>query len=290
MKHLALLLIGFFITSSALAAKIISVKQNKVLIDLEGQDLPVGQKLFSIDGSGKKRAVLQIRQVKGGKAVADITKGQSTPDHRLQVIAGGPPMNTAKTGAQSQAASSKKGKTAGRGQASWGLMGGYAMNTMKVKLSSTPVDLTGSSMSLKGFYQTKLDGAISVKGSVGYETFSAKGSISTGTCGSSGSTDCNVDISYLGMDALIRYSIIESDFHLWAGGGLAFLFALSKDSNVLDTGKITTNQAIVGAVGFDYNLSGGAFIPVELNYNLFPDNNSTSASQIVIRAGYGWDF
>jgi|GEM_PF-1864633 hypothetical protein len=289
MKHLAILLIGFFITSSALAAKIISVKQNKVLIDLEGQDLPVGQKLFSIDSTGKKRAVLQIRQVKGGKAVADITKGQSVPAHRLQVIAGGPPMNTAKTDAQSSTPRSHKG--AGRGNSSWGLQGGYAMNTMKVKLSSTPVDLSGSSMSLKGFYATKLDGAISVKGSVGYETFAAKGTISSGVCGSSNTADCSVEISYLGMDALIRYSFIDSSsIHFWAGGGLAFLFAIGKESNVLDTGKITSNQAIVGAVGFDYNLSGGSFIPVELNYNLFPDNNSTSASQMVLRVGYGWDF
>ena len=288
MKHLVTLLIGFLITSPALAAKIISVKQNKVLIDLEGQNLPVGQKLFSIDSSGKKRAVIQIRQVKNGKAVADITKGQSTPSHRLQVIAGGPPINTAKTDAQQSSSKSRGGP---RSTSSWGLQGGYAMNTMKVKLSSTPVDLTGSSFSLKGFYATKLDGAISVKGSVGYETFSAKGTISSGTCGDSNSADCNVDISYLGMDALIRYSFVDnSSFNFWAGGGLAFLFAIGKESNVLDTGKITSNQAIVGAIGFDYILSGGSYIPVEFDYNLFPDNNSTSASQMVLRVGYGWDF
>lgn len=264
----------------AFAVKIISVKQNRVLIDLEGQDLPTGQKLFSIDSSGKKRAVIQIRQVKGGKAVAQITKGVASPGHTLQVIAqAGPPMNQDKVNAQK--------RRDPKSQDTIGLMAGFAMNSMKVKLSDTPVDLTGNSFSLKGFYTTKLDGAISVKGSAGYETFAAKGTIATGTCGSSNSQECNVDISYLGLDALIRYSFTEN---FWAGGGLAFLFALSKDSNVLDTGKITTNQAIVGAVGYDYRLSGGAFVPLELNYNLFPDNNSTSASQIVIRAGYGWDF
>jgi hypothetical protein len=283
MNHIIGFLIAFIMVSPAYAAKIMSIKQNRVLLDLEGQDLQVGQKIFTVDSAGKKRSVIQITQVKNGKAVAEISKGTPSPDHKLQVIAqSGPPRNEAKIAEQK--------KHAPKTHDAWGLAAGFAMNSMKVKLSSTPVDLKGNSFSLKGFYQTKLDGAVSVKGSLGYESFKASGAVDSGVCGTSTTKDCNVDISYLGMDALIRYSFYDKTFNFWAGGGLALLFAISKDSNVLDTGKITTNQAIVGSVGVDYPMSKTTFIPMQLDYNLFPDNSSTSANQIVIRVGYGMDF
>ncbi|MFM6929056.1 MAG: hypothetical protein ACKOX6_11370, partial [Bdellovibrio sp.] len=66
--------------------------------------------------------------------------------------------------------------------------------------------------------------------------------------------------------------------------------AMSKSSNILDTGKITTNQTVIGSLGLDYHLGRKNYIPVQFDYAFFPDNNTSSATQMSIRAGYGWSF
>lgn len=276
---LFLILLSFGL--SAQAAKVINIKQNKALIDLEGDSFNPGDKLFAIDDQGKKKAILQVRQVKGGKAVADILKGSAQAQFTVTL---------AQSAGSSARSGSSQPKGAMKANKAWGLTAGYAMNNMTAKPSSNvSVDLSGSSFSVKAFYDMRLDGAISVRASTGYDSFVGSGTSGTAAC--SGSSSCDVNIGYLGLDALVRYSFIESSYRVWAGAGLGFLLALSKSSNVLDTGKITTNQTILVSLGADIPVGkSGAFIPLQFDYALYPSNNTTSANQMIFRAGYGWSF
>lgn len=271
MKTLFTTLIIFFISLQSQAFKIITVKGGKALIDLEGETARVGEQFFAVGPDGKRKAALTINQVKGQKAIAKIDKGQ------------------AREGFSLEPREQKSNVRASKDKSAWGLSAGYAMNKMTVKPTGGTVDLSGSSFSVLGFYQTDLDKNFSVKLSGGYQSLVANGTSATALC--TGSTNCNVNIGYLGLNALVRYTLVQNrTLSFWGGAGLGFLFAVSKSSNILDTTKITTNQTINGALGVDYHLSKKEFIPLQFEYAMFPDNSSSSASQMILSAGYGWDF
>ncbi|WP_373997757.1 hypothetical protein [Bdellovibrio bacteriovorus] len=271
----ALLLTAF--VSPAYAIRTLSVKRDRVLLDLEGESVQAGEKLGARDGDGKARALLEIKQVKNNRAVAAILKGSMSPDFSIEKLSRG-------------AKSSQTASRAPKSQSAWGLTAGYAMNTMTVKPTGTSsISLSGNSFNLSGFYQMQLDGNISARILGGYESLQASGTSSAASC--TGSSDCKVEIGYLGVEALVRYTFLKTKtMEFNAAAGLGFLFAMNKSSNVLDTSKISTNQTIVVSAGMDYHLNRNNFIPVQLDYAMYPDNNTSSAKQIILRAGYGFNF
>lgn len=281
MKTLIFTLLFTSLVTPAYAIKIVSIKNDRTLLDLEGEEVNVGDKLGARNPDGKPKALLEIKQIKQGKAIAAIVKGKLQQDYSVAKIS---QTEKAKSPADGDSKLNSKSKSA------WGFTAGYAMNSMTIKPSGgSSISLAGSSFNLSGFYQMHLDGGFSTRFLSGYETLQASGTSAAATC--TGSSDCKVEVSYLGLEALIRYSFVSnSSVDLWAGAGLGFLFAIGKSSNVLDTGKITTNQSIVGTLGLDYHMSRNNFIPIQLDYALFPDNSTSSANQIILRAGYGFNF
>lgn len=273
-------------TSSAWALRVLSIKDNRALLDLEGESFQPGDRIGARSSDGRARALLEVKQVKGNRAVAAVVKGQLLPEYSVARLG-------ASGGKSSSPSSSSKSASEPRAKDrnSWGLLGGYTMTTMNVKTSIGTTTLTGSSFDFGGYYQMQLDGKISARILGGYETLSAKGNATSAICDNLTTTNCTVDISYLGLEALLRYSFIQSkQWEVWAGGGLGFLFAMSKSSSILDTSKISTNQTIVGSVGLDYHLGRNNYIPLQLDYTMFPDNNTSSANQIIFRFGYGFNF
>lgn len=273
MKTTIALLIISALCSPAYALKVINVKNDRVLFDLEGENLQVGDRVGARNLEGKPKAMVEITQIKNGRAIGAVVKGRMQIDYVL----------TKSTSGSSKSVGS-------RSKSGWGVMAGYAMNSMSVKPNGgAAVSLSGTSFNVSGFYQTQIDGKLSGKLLAGYETLQATGTSATAAC--VGSSDCKVNISYLGLEALVRYSFISSQtMDFWAGGGLGFLFAMSKESNILDASKISSNQTVVGSLGLDYRLSRNSFVPVQLDYAYYPDNNTSSANQIILRAGYGFGF
>ncbi len=100
-----------------------------------------------------------------------------------------------------------------------------------------------------------------------------------------------VDITYLGFEGLVDYKFIDNkSVSMNAGIGLGFLIPASKSSNTIDTSKIFMSQTVIGSISLDWKLRGHHFIPIELNYALYPANNTTSANQIFLKIGYGSGF
>ncbi|WP_413575049.1 hypothetical protein ACLVWU_12380 [Bdellovibrio sp. HCB290] len=284
MKTLATTLILLCLSLTANAAKVLKVSGGKALIDLEGDTALVGDQYFSIDSSGKKRGLIQVSKVQGGRAIATVSKGSAAAGQSLQRYQG---RMSADPGQVNNARATSGGKGA------WGIMGGMANSSMDVKSSSSSMTMTGSSFNVNGFYQTYLDKNISVKALVGYESLTVSGKAPSGFSGGTciAGSNCTAELGYLGLNALIRYSLFRtSSLEFTVGGGLGFLFAMQKSSNVLDTSKITTNQTIVGSLGVDWHLDRRTFVPIQFDYAMFPDNNTSSATQMILRAGYGWNF
>lgn len=271
----ALFIFSFILTSSyAEAAKILSVKNNKALIDLEGEASANGNLFVARDGAGKKRAILEVSQVKQGRAIAILKKGTLQADFSLERM-DRPGASSSSSG--TAAGSSGSSKTRG------GILVGYSMNSMTAKPASGSVALSGSSFNLVGYYQMQLDNKIYARLLAGYETLNASGDQS--------GVNRTVEIGYLGITGQVEYQFYSGrSWDFYAGGGLGFLYAISKSSNILDTSKISINNTVVGVLAADYKLSRNTYIPMQLSYSMFPDNSSSSATQIIMRVGYGWDF
>lgn len=304
MRKLLSVILVFCLPHSAFALKILSIKQDKVLLDLESENLPIGTKIGLRDSAKKPKGILAITKIQNGKAIASL-KGEAQKDFSLEVIRSeksealplSNDSNSKKSPQNPQEKSNlskteaKKSKTQGRSLSDfYGVTAGYSLNSMTVKpSSSSSIKLSGSSFNLSGFYQRKLTSDLGVRIFGSYQTLKASGTSQAPTCASG--YNCSVDISYLGIESLVQYTFWKNpQYDIWAGAGLGLLFAISKNSNIIDTSKITTNQAILASVGLNYKLNRKAFIPLQLDYALYPDNQTTSANQIIFRAGYGLSF
>lgn len=270
-----LIISSLTLITSAHAARISAVKDRRVLIMAEGEKYSVGQQLPLRDSSGKLKAIVQVRQVKGDRVIAVVVKGRA--DKNLAVG----------TASSSSAGSKSARRSGGAKKGAWGILGGLSQNQMNAKTTQGTVNMTGSSFNLNGMYQMNLSRTVNARLLAGYESMSASGSNPAVPCGSG---TCSADIGYLGFQGLVKYNFLMRDkFDMWVGGGLGFLLAMNKKSNILDPDKISTNQTVSAVLGLDWRLKQ-SFIPMQLEYSIFPDASGSAATRIVIRAGYGWEF
>lgn len=261
------------------------VKGQKLIIQMEGEDLSPGTQIFVISSSGKKIGLVTIRKVKGTKALGEITKGRANPGDSIQV--------------RGSASSSSSSKTAGaKGKHRVGAMLGLAMNSMTLTVQHPTTASINQSLTMKdntfnakGFYDYKLSEEFNIRGSAAYESFAATGTTSQNICNAGASTECSVSYSYLGLEGSAQYNYIPGKSRYWVGLGYSFLLALSKSNNIPNLTDSSTNQMILIQTGADFGLGKpGTFIPVSLEYGMFPGSSNVNANSIIIRGGYGFTF
>ena len=262
-----------------------------MLISLDGQKVSPGEKFFLLDSSGKKKAIVRIRQTKNDKAVAELVKGVPEIGMNLLAIAPATPTKPSYV---------PLGKSytpvSGRSGAQWGLVGSLLKTDMQVNFTpsgtgtKTSVAMKGMSYGVLGLYDYSFSPELQIRGLGGLEILQASGT-AAGATDCDGSSDCNVNITYLSSYGTLKYNFYRKDFNLWAGGFYGFLFALSKSSSVLKAADITANQVYGFSGGVDYPLKQkGTFIPVSLDYGFFPSSATVKASILYIRAGWAKNF
>jgi hypothetical protein len=295
------------LAAPAWSDQISQVKGTKALINLDGEEAEVGAEYFAVDSSGKKRALLKIKQVRSGKAVAEITKGSASAGMSLTLRGGnarrddGPRVKDVSSEEEAPVVQEDRarrprgwfGQFFKRGTAT-GVIGGLAQNSMsltaKKGTASEELSLSANSFNVLGFYDYDLSSTWTLHGRAGIETFSAKGTASNAAV-CNDSTSCEVSFTYLSGEGHIRYNFMRGKTRAYASAGAAFLIAASKSSSVsnLDT-STSTNQMLLFGGGADFSLGRGNFVPVSLEYAMFPGSSSVKATSLFIRGGYGWRF
>lgn len=280
MKHVLSFLLLVCLTP-AFAADITKVKGNKVLINLDGTEATEGDVFFALDGSGKRKGLLKIDKIKGDKAIANITKGKAQVGWTIT--------KRAPKGGDSITPSSHRSSGGGaHGDVFFGGMLGMGMDSAEVTLDTGNVaTLSGMGISFKGFFDYRLFPSIWFRGFAGVENFNGEGK---NICGTGGTSKCDVKIMYLTMDFWGRYVFSEKDFRPWLGGGFTLLFPMSKSSSAIIESSITTTSTYGVGGGVDWFISPTSFIPVQVEYQLFPSSNQAKASIIAGRIGYGMSF
>lgn len=279
------ILLGILFSVASWGATVKQVKNNRLLLQLNGESVSPGAQYFVINSAGKKIGLVSIKAVKGDRALGIITKGRANPGDQATLRSGG--------GGTSSAATGRRHKGA-----PVGILLGYTMDSMALTIQSPQntalkenATLTGSTFSAKGFYDYDLSKAITIRGATGLEGFSAKGSTSQAICDSGASTSCQVEFNYLAFEGSAHYNFLTGPTKAWIGLGYSFLLAISKKNNIPNlSSDSATNQMILVGAGADFSLSNGSFIPVVVEYGMFPGSSNVTASSINLRSGYGFTF
>jgi hypothetical protein len=283
-----LLLTGY----SALAAKVSAVKNNKIMIELEGESASAGAEFFVLNGQNKKVALVKVTQAKGGRAIAEIIKGSAKPGYLLQAKGGGGSMSTSsssKSDSSSDDYYDRKLNQKMHNGNSWGIVGGYLMNSMVVSTTSMQINMSGSGFGALGYYDYALSPSLVFRGMAGLETFNVAGSNSAASP-SNCTTNCDVQIQYLSFYGYGRWNFMQGQYKSWIGGGAGYLMPTQKPGgSVFANNTMGANQIFVVAGGMDYRLSAKNYLPISLEYGLYPSTATVKAQIIYLRVGYAWN-
>ncbi|MEK6556331.1 MAG: hypothetical protein AABZ31_13875, partial [Bdellovibrionota bacterium] len=145
--------------------------------------------------------------------------------------------------------------------------------------------LDGNGFSAKGLYDYPLFSSIWFRGLLGLEQFNVAGGTNTACSGK-----CETEIMYLTFDFWGRYVLSQGTTRPWIGAGGALLFPVTKSSSALKEGSITNTNIFAIGGGLDFFMSPKAYIPVQIEYNMYPKSDTVTASAIVIRAGYALEY
>ena len=178
--------------------------------------------------------------------------------------------------------------------ASWGLQYQYISSTLTAKETDTlatqidNVNMTGAASGVYGFYLLPLDERVSLHLGMGYEPFKVSGTSSIAGCANFTSHQCDADINYVTTRAAIRTIFEKRTYNLWAELGFSLKYPLSSTSTALEQDKITLIHTFDIGVGSDLYLNKKNFVPLSLQYSLFPPSNNVTSSSLYFKLGYGW--
>lgn len=286
-QHLPNCILGLFLSLllvpiAAQAAKITKVTGKKIMFELEGDSAKAGDVFVAYDAAGKKKGLIKIKAVKGNRAVGLLGKGRAEIGWVAKV-------SSAK-GKSSRTAKSSSGGTdaSPSGTSYWGIVGGLAMDSMKVKIDNdgvganeTTVSMSGMAFSLKGLYDYNLFSQVWFRGMAGLEGVNASGSTQVGCQNKA----CNASIYYLSTDLWGRFVFTDGSIRPWVGGGFSLMFPATKKATALEENSITNTSAISIGGGIDWFTSSTFAIPIQLEYSMLPKSETVEATAMGIRVG-----
>ncbi len=254
---LVILLICLLNPPVAWSAEVSKVKGLQVLIvDFDGA---VGDQYFAIDGNGKRKAIIEIKKAKSGRAIGEITKGNAAVGYTLTVRG---------------KSAAPRGRRSGASNLHIGGLAGYSMDSMSVPMTGGAVSMTGSGFSVKGAADYRLSDSLGVRFLGGYETFSVTGG------------GYKTSISYLTLDLLGRYLLTpDSMLGLWLGGGMGFAIPFSKSTTALQEDSVATSTMLYLSAGADIKVSEKFYFPLQFDYAMFLPASDVKTSIIAIRGG-----
>lgn len=296
MKLFSLFFCILLLVSPAFAIKILQTKGNKVLLDLEDESLAVDQKLYLLNESGKKIAIVTVSQSQKGRAIAILNKGKT--DGAVSVELMDAPLTAEAPAAEGGSAPPK---TTGifrlKGMKISGLLT-VSMNNMGTKQSDATlpvpnqedVALTGTSMGLTGAIDYPFNNWLTLRGTFGYEPFVVSGTSTLLVCDNLSSKKCDANINYLSAGGYARFDLTKSKALVWVGVGGATKFPMSKTTTALRSDDIKMTFTFAAAGGLDYFISNKSFLPMSFEYQLFSSSETVTANIMMLRLGYGWAF
>ena len=240
--------------------------------------------------------MIKITQVKNNRALGELSKGKVQVGATFS--AQNPYTGTAAASPRARSSNTAPSGSYHRSKMAGGFLVGMAQNSMAITVQSATAPftqaaatLTGTSFNLKGFLDYDLNPSFTFRGAAGLETFNVTGSIGSPLCDLGTNSTCTVGFNYLAFEGSAHYNFLSGPTRAWVGLGYSFLVAASKSNNIpnLDTSS-STNQLILISAGVDFPVGKSSFIPVVVEYGMFPGSSNVTATAIYARVGYGFSF
>ena len=280
---LPLLISLFFgLTPPSLNAAVVKkVKGRNILIEDKEGALVKGEVYYLVNKKGKKKGLLKIRKIKGQRAIGRMGKGRARPGYTLRLK-------------KRRRYVEKSRFTLEGSTIYWGGLFGYSLDSMEANIdtgsTTQATSMSGSAFSLTGLVDYKFYEQVWFRGQAGLEQFSA--SSGDTFCGPSSNEGCKAELSYLSFNFWGRYIFKWSDpkYRPWAGAGLHLMFPMSKSVTALENNSITNTTVWAFGAGVDWFLDRRSYIPLSIEYGLYPSSSEIKAHQITFRVGYAIPF
>jgi|GEM_PF-541893 len=310
-KHLSTIL-GFFLFSffivtlsfdSAFANSVKNSKNGKILVELTDLTLSVGDEIYVLNAAQKRVGLATVSQVKGQRAIAEITKGSAQIGYAI--VPKSAPLNSAGAGtgateysegteARLETKSTSKGGFDPK-KHNIGLLFSMNMNSMNAEetngTTTETANMKGTSFGLYGYFDYAFSESFQARLAGSFDQFKASSSLNINGCDNRTSRDCNVNITYLSGFGAIKYNILpKNKFRPFLIGGMAVMMAMSKSTTALKESDIGLTTLYTFGGGVDIKVGSKGFIPVSFEYGIFPSSPTVSANMMILRAGYGWFF
>ena len=269
------------------AARVLRAKSKgkSVLIQFskkELQSISKGDVLFIIRGKKKVGSVV-VRKVKKNKGVGRVTKGRAKRGDRLISASSTVKKLSDKIGSNTESDDAGDG---GSSKLEIGGLVSYGLASQSVETNQGSLEQDGSGIGFKAYGDFNLLKGIGVRGQAGLEAFNVETEADIGN----GTETLKTEISYMSIDVLIRYKLLDGGFGLWVGGGLGVLVPMSQTSGTLDEGSISSTSTFIGQLGISIKAGSKMVIPLQFEYVYFPPSEQVTSSLIAVRTGIGFKF
>ncbi len=274
------------------AATVKQVKGKSVLLQLDGEQLKVGDQLFGVNSESKKTSIIQITKIQKDKALGRILKGKPTVNDTTELRTAGAAASTG-----SKSAAQPPARFIRQDMIKVGLNFKMTSDTIVSEQEDSffikeEVSMSGTNMGVVATLDYPLYPWLTLRGYGGYEMYKVTGTALRLSCATKSSTDCNVDINYLSLGGVLRFNYMLSSFQLWAGLGASIRHPISKKSTALKEENIALANSALVAFGADYHLSNKYFIPasVEYHYSFNTSESVPKIDQLALLIGFGMMF
>ncbi len=277
-----------FLSSFTQAAYIMKVKDDIVLVNMEGGDAKVGEIYYIVDLNARKRGLTKILKAKNKKAIGKFV-GEANPGWDLF-------LRKDISHTSQQKVQEKKNKNIDVGLDENQILkkpttysryrfelknyiGGYVIG-FKDKLEARNDKLEGYNFGVSGFFNYSFHKSFSLRPEVGYVRFNLD---------SENGHQIKAHYVKAGLTTMFMFPV--SYFRFWVGANSYVYFPFSKESNLIDEESISTTIVYGFSAGFEYVDPKGRFIiPVAIDGSLFPSSSNIDSSRIGLKIGFGLYF
>lgn len=317
-----------FLTAPALAYKVKDINGKKLLIDLEGEKLFVGDTVISIDktpngpeiaGSAK---VLQVREklavaaISDGKFIigkkiarkaAEKTAVEIAKEQKPKLVA--EPeyaedeeiYETSQQRRERLKSSDEDGIVFRRDMMKVSLIGSFTQDKISAKQADDTlpfaveetVSMEGSGSGIGLAFDYPSQWGVTLRGVILSEKLSVLGtSANPNMCNGKTSQICLVNVNYINLGGHLRFDYNISRLTLWVAGGAVFKNPTSRETTALRTADLKLANAIVASGGFDFAFNNRFFMPLafEYHYSLNKSDSVPVIDHSAFFVGFGAKF
>lgn len=297
MKFFSLFFLFLLFLCAGQAAVVTQVKNGKVLIDNQNDEINIGQEFYLLNSSKKKVGLVQISAIKADKSIGMVISGKSEGNEKL-IEKSDDPLKKESHDSDLNSTEEKLSLTYRMTSKKISVLINIMANSMLARESNgvppnpsvDEVQMTGNSFGLSGSMDYPLNNWFEFRIILGYEPFLVSGTSTITGCNNVTSTNCNANISYLATGAYARFDIYKSKTLIWVGFGANSKFPVAKDSTALKISDLKLTSAYGFAAGADYFLNNKLFIPLSLEQQYFLNSDTVKANLLMLRVGVGYAY